>query len=321
MDRAAPDCVLLYIPMRQMLTLWKVLCAVLRLGVIAFLSVGAKMDLRKCLCVEMGKIMNFWMVETIRAMVLRTALLELAQDPGAQGDVVTPMVPPNYTGSSHNAWVRRHAEQQVLYVMQLVLNTVHARAGPPPLSYRNWTKIAAADPRRPHARLRLVVKEHMHSRRVMMRRMLYVNCLYFIMHRSKREDVTITMLQPMAEKPEVEDVDKSDYYAFTKSPTVSEDGVLSEGQTAAGGDLPKILTAPIVERGCLIRETRIVRTAYAGLYTAFTNDHLTFFVDVKRSLVLDEDYDWWAKTPQEYTATCSSCPGAWRLLFPIQGRS
>lgn len=110
-------------------------------------------------------------------------------------------------------------------------------------------------------------------------------------------------------------MENSDLHVYTMSHTVSEDGVLEEGRNAGGGSMTKVRTALKLERVCLTREAMIVLMAYAGLYSSFTNAHLTCHADVLRALALDEDYDWWANTPQESTPTSSSSPGALRLLL------
>lgn len=237
--------------------------------------------------------------------VIKQRVLAMSVNPVAKGDVLTQLTPPIANGNGNNKYVWAHAYRITLGVMQVILNAAHA-SGNAPEVFRDWTQITADDQSPRHACFVAVARGGRHDVRADGRKALYVQIIYFLMHK-ERDGVHIKLLHPDAVKPDSASAKGDDYYAIETSIAVCEGGVFKAGQDQR--------VAFKVVRSCLIQKARSIFYEFIK-DKDFSAPVLVAVAETLRVMILDDEFDWHQKAIRDHVGTRTSGPRAWRLLLP-----
>lgn len=251
---------------------------------------------------------------------LKKNFMRLSADPASRGDVITPLVPPEYRGPDKNAWVCQQADAIVGDVMQDILDRMHARQGGAIHEvFRGYTTVNKDNLGRRDEALQLCVMRRQVDGRSMFRRVLYNAVLYHVDNRDG-VNVDIVMCYPDVDNPDANDAVGSKHYAYSKKMLIgatnrhfgNEDGDRN-GTTEAtrAGTVREV-------RGCLVQDSVSILEAFVSYPIAADDATLPVFADQLREMVMDETFEWNSRLAPDRVGSVISGPGAWRLLLPRQ---
>lgn len=239
----------------------------------------------------------------------------LANDPDAQGDVLTQLTRPRTRCPGSNEWAHVQADNIMLRMMQIIIDKTHASSeGESPAIFRDWVVVSRMDGSHRHLVFKMYVIRKLKRRRSLLQRSLYYSFLYYLFHREEN-NVSIRLLFPDAERPRPSNARRHRYFAYIKKRVVGRSARVTDTDdedVPAGPDG----SALHVLRECLFETAHTALNIFMGTLQQLNSGAVFAVANCLRELVTDESFEWHALTPVDHQGLFISGPRAFRLLLP-----